>query len=181
MDIYKEKFTSLEREILRFLFINTGKNFNQRLIANSINVSPTAVSNSIKRLVKKDLIKVKKDKISKTLEIDLNLDNSKAYYLKRVENLKMIYDSGLVDFLIEKNPGTTIILFGSFSRGEDIFSSDIDIAIIGSDRKNISLEKYEKILFKKISLQYYNSFNEIHKNIKEGLLNGILLKGGVQL
>ena len=91
-----------------------------------------------------------------------------------------IYESMLIDFLEDKFLGLTIILFGSYSRGDDISKSDIDIAIIGQ-KKEVDLKKFEKILFKKIILNFYPSFTDIHKNLKENLCNGILLSGGIEL
>ena len=101
MDIYKSKFTQLQEQILRFLFLNLGKNFNQRSLSKSLNVSPTAISKSLSLLQKEDLIFVKKDKESQTLEIGLNLDNPEVFYFKRVENLKMLYLSQLPTKLIQ--------------------------------------------------------------------------------
>lgn len=181
MDIYKENFTRLEREILRYLFVNAGKKLNQRAIALALKVSPTAVANSIKKLENTDLIKVKKEKASQTFEISVNFENDKTFFLKRIENLRMIYDSGLAEFLFNEFPGITIILFGSYSFGEDNYSSDIDIAVIGTKQKDINLSSFEKILNKKIILQFYSSFDKIHKNLKESILNGIILKGSVRL
>ena len=181
MDIYKEKFTRLEREILRFIFMNTGKKLNQRAISTALKVSPTAVANSIKNLEKTSLLDIRKDKISQTFEISLNLENNKVFFMKRVENLRMIYDSGLAELLFDEFPGATIILFGSYSFGEDTYNSDIDIAIIGAKEKEIKPNQFEKVFDKKIILQFYDSFEKIHKNLKESILNGIILKGSVKL
>ena len=181
MDIYKSKFTQLQEQVLRFLFVNVGKNFNQRSIAKNLDVSPTAISNSLSFLEKEDLIFVKKDKESQTLEIGLNLDNPEVFYLKRVENLRMLYLSQLPLKLMQDFPGTTIVLFGSYSLGEDRYNSDIDIAIIGVKEKNLDLRGFEKIFFKKIVVQFYPNFREIHKNLKESILNGIVLKGSVEI
>ena len=101
--------------------------------------------------------------------------------IKRAENLKMIYESGLADFLEKELPGSTIILFGSYSRGEDTIRSDIDIAVIGRKEKHINLDDFEKKLERNISINFYASFKEIHKNLKENLFNGIVLFGGVEL
>lgn len=180
MDIYKEKFTKIEKEILRYLFLNTGKNSNQRTIALTLKVSPTAVANSIKNIQKQNLIKVIKNKLSNTFEIGINIDNDKTFFLKRVENLRMIYDSGLAEYLFDNFPGATIILFGSFAFGEDNYNSDIDIAVIGN-KKELKLEKFEKILNKKIIIQIFEDFEKIHKNLKESIFNGIILKGSVKL
>ena len=101
--------------------------------------------------------------------------------LKRVDNLKLIYESGLADYLEKEFAGATIILFGSYSRGEDTNRSDIDIAIIGRKNKLIDLKIFESLLEREINLNFYDSFKEIHKNLKENLLNGIILFGGIEL
>ena len=93
----------------------------------------------------------------------------------------MIYELGLSDYLEEQFLGSTIILFGSYSKGEDTISSDIDIAIIGRKEKEIKLESFENIFQRKIIINFYPSFKEIHKHLKENILNGIILFGGVEL
>lgn len=187
VDIYKLKLTILQQEILNFLFIYAGSSFNARNLAKKLNVSSTAILKALPKLKKEDLIIIDKDKESGRLSIELNRDNKKVIYSKRVQNLKMIYDSGLVDFLIDLFPGNTIILFGSYSRGEDIcfnknqeLKSDIDIAIIGMKERQIDLSKFEIILERKIIINYYFSFKRIHKNLRDNILNGILLAGSVE-
>ena len=73
-------------------------------------------------------------------------DEQKTIELKRAENLKLISESGLVDFLENEFPGCSIILFGSYSRGDDTTNSDIDIAVIGTKGKKIKLTKFDKLL-----------------------------------
>ena len=181
MEIYKEKFTSLEREILRFLFVYAGQGFNQRQIALGLDVSSTAIANSICKLEKENLIKLLRKEGDNRILIELNKDNSAIFHMKRVENLRNIYESGLIDFLSEKLGLSTIILFGSYSLGEDILNSDIDIAIIGAKEKKIELKQFEEKLKRDINLNFYNSLNIIETNLKSNILNGITLKGGVQI
>lgn len=179
MDINKLKFTSLENELFSFLSLRAGERFSQREIAKSLNVSPTAIANSVKKLLTLNFIK---KEITKTINfISFNRDNHKAIELKRAENLKNILISGLSDFLEEQFAGSTIILFGSYSKGEDTLSSDIDLAIIGRKNKQINLSKYETALRRKINLNFYDSFKVIHTNLKNNILNGIILCGGVML
>jgi len=154
---------------------------NQRGIAKLLKVSPTAVSKALILLKKEKLINIQRDNLMNLCFIELNRDNAMAVHFKRVENLKMVYESGLVDILEERFPGSTIILFGSFSKGEDTIKSDMDIAIIGSKSKTIDLSYYEKIFERKININFYDSLKEIHKNLRENLLNGIVLIGGVEL
>jgi len=181
MDMYKLRFTVLQQEILRFLFIKVGMSFNERRIAKQLKVSPTAVSNSLKGLERAGIITVSKDKESRRLSIELNRENPNVFFLKRSENLRMIYESGLAEYLTQRIPAATIILFGSFSFGEDTVNSDLDIAIIGSKEKEINLEKFGRMLEREISLHFYKSLKEIDKNMRENILNGIVLKGSVEL
>ena len=115
------------------------------------------------------------------LSISLNRENKEVFVLKRLFNIKEIYSSGLVGLLSEKFPGAAVVLFGSYSYGEDTLKSDIDIAIIGSKSKDIILEKFEKLLEREIIINFYDNFKDIHKHLKENLCNGILLKGGIEL
>ncbi|MCD4759565.1 nucleotidyltransferase domain-containing protein [archaeon] len=181
VNIYKLKLTNLQREIIKILMIYSGKALNQRKIANLLQVSSPAVMKSLPYLKKEDLIIMEQDKDSKRWSIELNREEDKIMQLKRVENLKQIYESGLNEYLMKEFAGATIILFGSYSRGEDIMNSDIDIAIIGRKDKKIILSKFEIILKRKIFLNFYDSFSKIHKNLKENLFNGIILSGSIEL
>jgi len=179
MDTYKLNFTILELEIFSLLSLKAGEKLSQRDIAKELKVSPTAVANSVKKLIGKNLIKLER---TKTINfISFNRDNPKAIELKRVENLKQIYLSEIHDFLEEKLAGATIILFGSYSKGEDTNTSDIDIAVIGRKDKVMDLKVFEKRLNRKININFYDSWKNIHKHLKNNILNGIVITGSVDL
>jgi predicted nucleotidyltransferase len=179
MDTYKLNFTILQLEIFSLLCQRAGEKLSQRDLAKILKVSPTAITNSIQRLQENQLIKVEK---TKTINfISFNRDNQRSIELKRIENLKNIYLSGLSDYLEQELPGGTAVLFGSYSLGEDTNTSDIDIAVIERKDKLLSLDKYEKILNRKINVNFYNSWKEIHQHLKNNILNGILLQGRVEL
>ena len=116
---------------MRLLFIKAGASLNQRGIARILEVSQPAVMKALPGLGKESLIKIQQDKESKRWSIELNRDNQQAIWLKRADNLKQIYESGLAQFLYDALPGATIILFGSYSLGDDTTKSDIDLAVIG--------------------------------------------------
>lgn len=181
VNICKLELTSLQQEILRLLFIKSGVKLNQRRISIYLNVSQPAIMKALPLLVKKEYVKIEQDKESKRWSIELNKSNIKIMQLKRIDNLKQIYESGLANFLEEQFLGGTIILFGSFSRGDDIITSDIDIALIGRKDKLIHLDKYEKALERKINLNFYDSWKKININLKENICNGIVLFGNVEL
>ncbi len=181
INIYKLKLTNLQQGIMRLLFIKAGVSLNQRQISKILGVTQPAVMKAMPKLEKESLIKLKQDKESKRWSIELNVNNHKVMQFKRADNLKLIYESGLADFLEKEFAGATIILFGSYSRGEDLINSDIDIAVIGRKEKQINLTKYEKEMERTINVNFYESFEKIHKNLKENLFNGILLAGGIEL
>ncbi len=181
VNIYKLKLTNLQQEILRLLFVKAGSSLNQRQIANFLEVTQPAVMKALPYLEKENIINIQQDKESRRWAIELNRENHKIMQLKYIDNLKQLYESGLADFLEKEFAGATIILFGSYSRGEDIMNSDIDIAVIGRKDKLFDLATYETYLERKINLNFYNDFKSIHKNLKENLCNGIILTGSIEL
>jgi len=179
MDIYKLNFTVLEQEFFSLLCWKAGIKLSQRDIAKMLNVSPTAVANSLKKLSKLGLVCF--DRMKTINFVSLNRDNSKVIDMKKIENLKGVYLSGLVDFFKDNLAGATVVLFGSYFRGEDLERSDVDIAVIGRNKKVLDLEKYEQILNRKINVNYYKSWNDCGKELRNNILNGIVLVGGVEL
>ena len=181
MNANKFKFTKLQNEIFKLLCIKVGTLLNKREIARLLKVSPTAVAKSLPALEKVNLIKVEKDKKINLTLIELNRNNPETIVFKRVENLKLIYESGLADFLEEKFPGCLIILFGSYSLGEDTEKSDIDIAIIRAKEKPLDLKKFEQVLKRNVFLHFYEGLDEINKHLKSNIFNGITLSGVIEI
>lgn len=181
MDTYKLKLTRLQNEILRFLFIKSGESFNQRAIARALNVSPTAIAKALEELEKEGLVSVEKDEDTNHLSIELNRQNADIFWMKRAENLRLLHECGLVDYLTERFPGGAIILFGSYAFGEDTLNSDIDIAVIGCKEKPIDLSRFEKTLERTIVVQYYQDLSTMDKNLRSSILNGITLHGAVEV
>ena len=181
INTYKLKLTLLQQEILRFLFMNAGAVFNARSLAGSLKVSQPAISKAIPFLKKHNFVNISKDKKSKRLSIELNMENHLIVGMKRADNLKQLYESGLAHALKEKFPGCTVILFGSFAKGEDTQKSDIDIAVIGSKNKVLELSEFESVLMKEIRISFFNSFKEINNELKCNILGGILISGWVEL
>ena len=185
MDMYQVNWTRLQSEIFRLFCVKSGVRLNIREIARALRVTPTAVSKALPELEKEGIVKIKKHGKINLVLVEFNRDNAKAIQLKRAENLKFIYESGIFDRLYNEFPGCTIILFGSYSKGEDVYTeeeenrSDIDIAVIGIMGKGVDVAKFEKILERKINFNFYESFGKIHKNLKDSILNGIVLSGGL--
>jgi len=181
VNMYKLRLTNLQQEILRLLFVKAGTSLNHNGIARFLEVSPPAVRKALPRLEKENLIRITQDKVSKRWAVELKRENYRVMQLKRADNLRQTYESGLADFLEKEFAGGTIVLFGSYSRGEDIINSDIDIAVIGRKDKILDLSAYEIILERAININCYPSFDKIDRHLKENLCNGFILVGGFEL
>jgi predicted nucleotidyltransferase len=162
-------------KVLELIFDFPTQRFHIREIARMLKISAPAVSNAIKKLESEGFLVHKKGFIS---EIYAKIDDQFRDF-KRINNLKKIYDSGLPGYLNGKFPLATIVLFGSYSRGEDIEKSDIDIAIFEKEKK-LEIELFEKKLNKKINIEFID-FSKASSELKESLINGIVLFGNITL
>lgn len=143
-------------------------------ISKRIKLAPTSVRNYIKKLLKNNLIKIEK---SKPFDgFIANRDNNDFIFYKRVYNLYTLKE--LRDFLFESYYPKSIIVFGSYSIGEDVESSDIDVVLLSKTKKEIPLNKYEKKLRRTIHLLVVKDLKELSKNVRENVQNGIVLYGG---
>ena len=180
MDIYNIKFTRLQLEIFRLLCVKTGEQLNQTQLAGYLAVSPTAIGKSLPALEKEGIVTIFHGKTNLNL-VTLNRDSRRVLDLKRAENMKMLYESGLPAYLEENLPGVTIVLFGSYSKGDDISRSDIDIAVIGRKQKDLDMNVFQKSLQKEIRINYYGSIKDVNHLLLSSICNGIVLSGGIEL
>jgi predicted nucleotidyltransferase len=171
------KNTDTKEKILELLFKFPNKNFHIREISRTLKISPPSIAKAIKELLKENLIETEKNFF---LWVKANWRNQDFINLKRIHNIKSIYNSGLFRYLDEKFPLITITLFGSYCRGEDNENSDIDIAIIQTKETGLELEKFEKILGKNIHIEFID-MDKINKELKSSIVSGVILKGYIKL
>ena len=178
---YKLKFTVLQYEILKVLCVKAGEKLNQRQIALLLGVTSPAIAKALKPLTERELIITHRSPRMNLVEIELNRRSRQAIVFKRAENLKTITETGLDTALEDIYPGTTIILFGSYARGEDTTRSDIDIAVIGAEPKKTDLKEFEKLLERTITIQHYTTLRDIRAELRSNICNGITLIGAIEL
>ncbi len=168
-----------QEKIMKVFFNFPSRRFHIREISRLTKIPVSTVSRIIKDILKKDLLLIKRK--TPILELEANLDSKDFVNKKKEFNIFKIKDAGLLDFLISKyNEPEAIILFGSYSRGEDIEKSDIDILVITNKKINLDLEKYEKLLKRKIHLLEMN-IKEIKTELLNNLINGVILQGYLKL
>jgi len=168
-------------KLLEYFFKEPEREFHVRELAKLVKKSPTTVSKYLKQFeYKKYLLSEKK---LNHLLFKANSESSSFKYLKLFSNIKKLHESGLLTSLIEEfNHPKAIILFGSFSKGEDIADSDIDLLIITPIKKEINLLKFEKVLDHKIQLFQYSDkemgvMKSKNKELINSWINGVVLNG----
>ncbi len=167
--------------VLEVFFRNPSKEFELMEISRNSRLAHTSVKKILDSLLKEKIILKKTLKKGKR-EFPIyfsNLNSQEFTNLKKLNNLKQIIFSGLVEKLEETFMPDSIILFGSYSRGEDTEESDIDL-FIESSEEQFNLKKYEKTLGRKINI-LFGSLSNLNKNLKENVLSGVLLKGTINL
>lgn len=100
------------------------------------------------------------------------IDLSRLYWNYKFEKLLLFLGNNLLD--------PTIILFGSLSKAEVREDSDIDLAII-SIKKDINLQKFEKIFGRKLQIFWFKDINNIKDiHLKNNILNGHVMLGKIE-
>lgn len=170
---------SIKEQIKNYFFENPTAKLRVRQTERILKLPLPSVINYTKELTKESFLK-KTEIAGITL---FSADRGSANYLleKRFFNIKQIYDSGLMDYLIKECNNPTIILFGSFSRGEDVEDSDIDI-YIETSKEIKNLNQFEQKLNHHLQLFKHKNLNEIqNKELANNIINGIKLNGFLEV
>lgn len=168
-----------KEKLLNVFFENPRKKFHIREIARLTKLNPNTVSKFIKELIKENLLI--KDKTKVTFNVWANLENPNFFFERRIYNIEKIYYSDLINFLIkEYNHPDAIILYGSYSRGENFEKSDIDIAIITKKELKLDLSKFEKELGNNIHLMEVDLTKPRAEYINN-LINGFIIYGYLKI
>jgi len=163
--------------IAELIFGYPNKAFHIRKLAKETNLSTTAVVNSISELHKFRIVKVNKTDLTTDIRADMESD-SYCFY-KRVFNLYLLGKYQIISKLKELFRAESIILFGSYAKGEDIEESDVDFLIITKQKLSAgnSVGIFEKQLKRKINLHILPSLEKSSPEFKNAVANGIPLYG----
>jgi predicted nucleotidyltransferase len=165
---------NIKFRILEYFFINPTKKLRIRQIARDTNSPLPSTIRYVKDLVKEEILR--KEDIAKIVLYSANRSNKNYLLQKKLYNIESLYHSKIIDYLKEYN-AQIIILFGSYSKGEDIEESDIDIYI---ECKNLpeDLTGFEKKLHRRIQLfKYKNILSIENKQLANNIINGLILEG----
>lgn len=170
--------------ILKFFIENPEKECHVRELARALKLSPTTISNKLKKYTKDNILF--SDRKLNHLFFKANTENPRYKLIKLYHNLLVIENSDILGYLEEQLHPNAIGLFGSFAKAENIPSSDIDLFIISSSKKELNLEKFEKYLKHKIQLFTFSKediqkMKDKNKELLNNLINGIIIRGYFEL
>jgi len=165
-------------KLMKLFLDSPTESFRLREIARLTKISPPSVMDYLKEFENGGLVR---RQIKRKIPFYTAIRDSSNFILyKKISILFELNNVGLIDYLWDKLSPEAIILYGSFSKGESIESSDVDLFILGKD-KNLELTDFEKKLSKKIHLLFKKSLEEIPNELKNNILNGIILKGYIKV
>lgn len=165
-------------KILKIFLDNPTESFRLRELSRLSKIAPPSVMNYLKNFEEQELIKKYEKRGIPFYQALRDNENFKIY--KRLSILFELHESSLVDFLWDNLNPDAIILYGSCALGEDTEKSDIDL-FIQAPEKNLNLKKYEKFLGKEINIFYEFKFSKLSNELKNNILNGIVLKGYIKV
>ena len=166
----------MERKMnmIQLIFAAPEKWVHIREIARRLRISPNSVRKEAALLRKSGIIEQKRE--GNMIMYRADMESERYRREKTLSNLRGIFGSGIAEFLEEYYNPSAIVLFGSYSRGEDTSKSDIDIAVIVSSQKRPDLRQFEKKLSRRIELSLF-ARKEVSKEFFNNIINGIVLKG----
>ena len=160
--------------VLEIFFIEPTTIHSIRGISKRINLAPISVKKYIKKMIKEGLVK---KKFARPFNgFIANRENKDFIFYKRTYNLYSLKD--LNEYLVQNLWPKLIVVFGSYSRGEDIEKSDIDILIVSKVKRQITLKNFEKKLERKINLLIVDKLSNLDRKIIKKIYDGIVLYGG---
>lgn len=176
----KIKNISIKEQIRNYFFVNPNAKMRVREIEKKLKLPLPSVIRYCKELKKEGILTT--IAIGKSVFYTANKTSSNFLLEKKLYNLKSLYASGLVDYLKTELSNPSIIVFGSYAKGEDNEKSDIDLYIETPSKKDINLRDFEGILKRNIQIFRHKNFFEIkNKELMNNIANGILLNGFVEV
>jgi len=168
------ELTKSEQIILRYFATDSGATLYESEIAKNTKVSIGSANQSLKELLKKDMVYLEKK--GNMNFYSLNLDNPLVRQSKVTQTIAEL--NGLITKL--KPLTKRIILFGSCAEGIDTQNSDIDLAIVSQEEEDVrKLIKKQKIA-REIQVLIFKSNDflalaEKDKPLYERIQKGIIL------
>jgi len=172
------KSNDIKTVIQEHFFINPTTKMRVRQIERELKLPLPSVIRYCKELKEEKILKI--EEISKVRFYSADRSSKEFLLEKKLYNIRST--TKLAEFIIKEFDNPAIVLFGSYSKGEDTENSDVDL-YIQTPIKDLKLPlKFEKELKRKIQAFTYPNINKLeNKNLANNILNGIVLNGFIEV
>lgn len=169
------------RGVLYWFFAYPAREISLNDLTKSVGISKTTANKVVSILSEEGFLKV--ESLGRIWRISCNQKHKYNFTRKISYNIELIYESGVIEEILSQIPNTrSIILFGSYRKGDDIESSDLDIAVETLDNdgvKIIPIGTIPQMGYRKnvaVSILKF-SRNKVDLNLFSNLVNGFVLYG----
>lgn len=173
------------QKMLHWFFAFPYKQVSLNELSKNLEISKVNANRIVARLIGDGFLN--KKVIGKTWQLLCNTKHQFNQSEKIPYNLKLIYNSGVLNLINNKFPNAkAIILFGSYRWGSDDENSDIDIAVEILGKEKLKIEKLTRLKvigFRKnvpVNIHLFSKKN-IDINLYTNIINGILLEGLIEV
>jgi predicted nucleotidyltransferase len=174
-----QKITQLK--VLELFIKNPREEYYLREAARILKMDPATVHRSLNLLLKEGLIK--REKRKNLILYKANMENLSFRYIKIAYNLDWLKKKKLLETLRMELPGlSSVILYGSYAKGENGEDSKVELLTISQTRKNLA-PLLKKLLKREVShlnislAQWIKIERENREFYLDIITNGIVLYG----
>ncbi len=171
-------------KIEHWFFSYPTQEFSLNELIKALNISKTSANQAVNQLVEQGLISFKT--IGRLWRIKAEATNENFIKRKIPSNLYYVYRTGIIDYVAQHFPqARCVVLFGSVRKGDDIETSDIDIAL--EVAQETQLQIYDLVLdhfgYREnvpVKIHLFSRKNiDIH--LFANIANGIVLSGFLEV
>ncbi len=167
-----EKLDKTDWKVLNLIADEPYRKFYLREIAKILKISPSSAKKALDRLKKLNL--TKEENIANLRIVSGNMEERLLKQIKITSNIEFVKP------LIKKlEPSISVILYGSFAKGENDQQSDIDLLVVSNKKEDFKIHEYEGYdtqIVKMTPAQWKKTKKENLAFARE-VKKGILLKG----
>ncbi len=177
----KELLSDAYRKVIYWFFAYPQKEVSLNDLTRLVNISKTTANKTVLQLAHEKFLKI--DSVGNVWRISCNQQHPFCTTRKIPYNLGLIYESGVIGEILKIVPNArSIILFGSYRKGDDIGSSDVDIAVEVLGDRDVNLSNLRTILQlgyrKNVKVNILKfSRAKIDLNLFANIANGIVIYG----
>lgn len=170
-----------KKETVEDIFFNYhSKKWHFKELKEKIGIADNKLSRWLKILEEEKIIKKIKEK-GKHPYYTSTFPKEEFKNAKKLYFINQIHKFGLVDFISKNKDIETAIIFGSMSRADWHFKSDLDLFFLGNG-KTFDENKFEKKFGREFQIFSYENVNfskKINKELLKNIANGFVIKGNV--